>query len=133
VAGWLSDRYSNRHLLSGAMVMLAMATGLVLVMPRAELAILYAVLLGLHGSILRSTGNVVWLNYYGRAHQGAVRGVAYAVMIFAAALGPLPFALTIDHLGSYNVALVAFAIIPMFAAWLVLTAEPPQSQSPLAN
>ncbi|HRX79799.1 MAG TPA: MFS transporter, partial [Pirellulaceae bacterium] len=63
--GWLTDRYSNRHILGISMLMLALATLLVLVMPRPEMAIAYAALLGLHGSVMRSTGNVVWLNYYG--------------------------------------------------------------------
>lgn len=125
-AGWLTDRCSNRHLLGSSMLMLALATVIVLVMPHPALAILYAALLGLHGSIMRSTGNVVWLNYYGRAHQGAVRGVAFAVMILAAALGPLPFALAIDRLGSYNLALVEFAVVPLVAAGLVLSAKPPR-------
>jgi len=37
--------------------------------------------LGLHGSVLRSTAVVVWMDYYGRQHQGAIRGIAMAVMI----------------------------------------------------
>lgn len=126
-AGWLTDRYSNRHILGVSMLMLALATLIVLMMPRPEHAIAYAALLGLHGSIMRSTGNVVWLNYYGRAHQGAVRGVAFAVMILAAAVGPLPFALAIDRLGSYNSALIAFAIVPLVAAGLVISARPPRA------
>lgn len=128
-AGWLTDRYSNRHLLSIAMTMLSLASFTVLVMPRPEFAIIYAVLLGLHGSVMRSTGNVVWLNYYGRANQGAVRGVAFTIMIFASAMGAPPFALALDHLGSYNLALVACAIVPLFAAALVLSAKPPKQES----
>lgn len=125
-AGWLTDNFPNRYLLTGSMLMLATATALVLVLPAPEFALIYAVLLGLHGSIMRSTGSVVWLNYYGRAHQGAVRGVAFAVMIFAAAAGPLPFALAVDQLDSYNIALVAFIIVALLAAALVMTAKPPE-------
>jgi len=69
----------------------------------------------------------VWLTYYGRTHQGAVRGVAFAVMILAAAIGPLPFALAIDRLGSYDLTLVGFGIVPLVAAVLVSSAKPPQS------
>jgi sugar phosphate permease len=125
-AGWLTDHYSNRHLLAAAMLMLATATGLVLFLPRPEFAIFYSALLGLHGAIMRSTGTVVWLNYYGRANQGAVRGVAFAVMILAAAIGPLPFALVIDSVNSYDPALIAFAIVPLLAAALVMSARPPR-------
>ncbi len=132
-AGWLTDRYSNRHLLVIAMLMLVLATVIVMVMPHPAFAVVYAVLLGLHGSVMRTTGNVVWLNYYGRAHQGAVRGLAFAVMILASAAGPVPFALASDRLGSYDVALIAFAIVPLFAATLVMSAKPPHTSDPLAT
>lgn len=125
-AGWLTDHLPNRHLLAASMLMLSTSTLLVLVLPAPEMALVYSVLLGLHGSIMRSTGNVVWLNYYGRAHQGAVRGVAFAVMIFAAAAGPLPFALAVDRLGSYNTTLLVFVVVPLLAGALVVTAKPPQ-------
>ena len=125
-AGLLTDRYQNRFLLAIAMLLLAVATTTVLVMPFAVIAILYAVLLGLHGSILRSAGSVVWLTYYGRNHQGAIRGVAMAVMILGAAVGPLPLALAVDELGSYDAALIAFTIVPLLSCALVCTARPPE-------
>ncbi len=125
-AGWLTDRIAGRRLLSLAMLLLAAATAIVLTMPIPHLAVAYAALLGLHGSILRTTGNVIWLNYYGRKHQGGVRGIMMSVMILAAALGPLPMALSIDHFHSYDIALIAFIAIPLIAATLVWTAGPPQ-------
>ena len=126
-AGWLTDRVASRRLLSLAMLFLAAASTVVLLTPIPQLVIIYAMLLGLQGAILRSTGNVVWLNYYGRTHQGGIRGVAMSAMILAAALGPLPFALSIDRFGSYNVALMAFILIPLTSAVIVATAGPPRS------
>lgn len=125
-AGWLTDRIAGRRLLCLAMVLLATATAIVLTMPIPHLAVAYAALLGLHGSILRTAGNVIWLNYYGRKHQGGVRGIMMSVMVLAAALGPLPMALSIDHFQSYSIALVAFIAIPLAAATLVWTARPPR-------
>jgi MFS family permease len=126
-AGWLTDRYPARLLLAAAMLLLAASSMTVLLMPVPVLAILYAAMLGVHGSILRSTGTVVWINYYGRANQGEIRGIAMAVMIFAAAAGPLPLALSIDWFGSYDLALYGFIAIPMAAAILVFTAKPPRT------
>lgn len=125
VAGWLTDRCQARYLLSTAMLLLALAGTTVLVMPLPIVGILYAMILGLHGSILRSTGMVVWLNYYGRKHQGAIRGIAMAVMVFAAAAGPLPLALSVDWFRTYDIALYGFIAIPVVAAGLVWTARPP--------
>ena len=129
VAGWLTDRCQARHLLTAAMLLLAMAGITVLLMPFPIIAVFYAMLLGLHGSILRSTGMVVWMDYYGRVNQGAIRGIAMAVMIFAAAVGPLPLALSIDWFRTYDIALCGFIAIPILAAALVWTAKPP-SQPP---
>ena len=125
LAGWLTDRIDSRYLLVAAMLFLASALGLVLMMSSPRFAIVYAILLGLHGSILRSTGTVIWINYYGRTHQGAVRGVAFSVMIFAAAFGPFPMALSIDLFGSWDPALVCFLAFPLAAACLVRSAHRP--------
>lgn len=125
-AGWLTDRIAGRRLLSLAMLFLAGASFIVLVMPTPHLAFLYAALIGLQGALLRSAGNVIWLDYYGRTHQGGIRGIAMSAMILAAALGPLPFALSVDHFGSYNMALFAFIAIPLATAGIVATAGPPR-------
>lgn len=126
LAGWLTDRYPARFLLAAAMLLLAASSTTVLVMPIPAFAILYAAMLGVHGSIIRSTGTVVWINYYGRANQGAIRGIAMAVMIFAAAAGPLPLALSIDWSDSYDWSLYGFITVPIAAASLVITAKPPR-------
>ena len=125
VTGWLTDRVEARYLMSAAMICLATAITLLLVLPDPRLAVVYAVLLGLHGSVLRSTGMVVWINYYGRAHQGGIRGVAFCVMILASALGPLPLAVSFDQTGSWTTALLGFLVIPLLAAPLVWTAWRP--------
>lgn len=124
-AGYLTDRIPSRYLLCAAMIMLAAATILVTTLPFQWMALAYALLMGLHGSILRSTATVVWINYYGRTHQGAIRGVAWAVMILGAALGPFPLAYSIDAVGSYAPALYGFLILPLLAGIAVWTATPP--------
>jgi len=121
--GWLTDRFESRHLLFCAMLALAAATTLAVSMPFQWMAVVYALLLGLHGSILRSTGTVVWINFYGRAHQGAVRGIAWSAMILASALGPLPLAVSIDRFHSFQPALSLFMALPLCAAAAVSTAR----------
>jgi len=128
VAGWLTDRFQARYMLTAAMLLLAVAGATVLFMPFPMIALFYAVVLGLHGSVLRSTAVVVWMDYYGRQHQGAIRGIAMAVMIFAAAAGPLPLAMSIDWFQSYDFALYCFIAIPLVSAALVWTAGPPHRQ-----
>lgn len=129
-AGWATDRFASRYLLCGAMLALTSAILLAMTMPVVWMAGIYSILLGLHGSIMRSTGMVVWINYYGRAHQGAVRGVAFAVMIFSAALGPSLLAVSIDSYGSYRPGLCACLALPVTAALVVWTARPPRKPMP---
>ncbi len=124
--GYATDRFASRYLLILAMAALGGATLLVMTLPAVWLIFVYALLLGLHGSILRSTANVVWINYYGRAHQGEVRGVAWAIMILGTAFGPFPLAYSIDVLESYKPALCGFLILPILAGMAVWTATPPR-------
>jgi MFS family permease len=128
--GWLTDRVESRFILFFAMLCLSGASLLVMTLPFWWLAIVYAFLLGLHGSIMRSTATVVWINFYGRAHQGAVRGVAWSAMILASALGPLPLAISIDYFESYRPALLLFIVMPLCAACTVWTARSPTRVSP---
>lgn len=125
VAGWLTDLWRTERLLAIAMAMLSSAIVILLVVPHPRVGYAYAVLLGIHGSILRSAGTVVWVNYYGRANQGAIRGASLSMMILAAAVGPLPLAIAHDRFGDYTPALALFAVFPALAACLVLTAKRP--------
>ena len=128
LAGWLTDRWPERYLLAASMLFLAVGVILLLWLPSPGWVIAYVVALGLQGGIIRSTGTAVWINYYGRRCQGAIRGAAMAVLVVAAACGPLPLALSWDLLGSYDAALAVFAVMPFVAGVVVLTAKPPQAQ-----
>ncbi|GAB4142746.1 MAG: MFS transporter [Planctomycetaceae bacterium] len=131
-AGYLTDRVESRFLLAATMFFLGLALLLLIFLPSPELAILYSGLLGVQGGFVRTTGTVVWINYYGRLHQGAVRGYAMSLMVIAAAFGPLPLALSDDYLGSYQPALIAFLMIPVCAGLFVLSARQPM-KSDLQN
>lgn len=125
IAGYLSDRTPPRYLLATSMGALSGGLLLLMTIPGPSPAILYAALLGIHGGIIRSAGTVVWINFFGRLHQGAVRGLALSFAIIAAALGPLPLALAKDWFGDYRPALLAFLVLPVVAGVLVVTAHPP--------
>ena len=125
-AGWLTDRLESRYLFIVSMVVLGLAIMVLIVMPASWWAIPYALLLGIAVAILHNTGSVVWINYYGRVHQGAVRGVATSVIILASALGPLPLAVSIETFDSYQPALYLFLVLSLGAAAAVWSARPPR-------
>ncbi len=128
-AGWATDRFPSRYILFFAMLVLSAANLLALTLPVIWLVVAYSLLLGLQGSIFRSTAAVVWINYYGRLHQGAIRGMAWSVMILASALGPLPVAVSIDKWNSYDPVLYLFITLPLLAAAAVWSAHPPQKKA----
>ncbi len=130
--GYLTDRFPERRLLALAMVALASAQLLLTVLNHFALAVIYGMLIGTHGSIMRTAGNAVWVNYYGRLHQGAIRGIVLTVQIVASALGPLPFALAKDQLGSYSLANMVLIILPVASAIAVWTAYPPGGRKALS-
>ena len=83
--------------------------------------------MGLAGGILMTTAAVIWPNYYGREHLGAIRGVVTAGMVAAAALGPLPFGFLFDVSNSYTSAVLVFLALPAACVIAAFMATPPQS------
>ena len=70
--------------------------------------------------------DVAWPVYFGRRHLGSIRSVGFAVGVFGAALGPLPFGLAYDFLGGYRPAILGLLILPVLATVAVLLARPPR-------
>ncbi len=126
--GYLTDRFPERRLMAMSMVCLASAQLLLTSLSHIGLAALYGMLLGTHGAILRTAGSAVWVNHYGRLHQGAIRGIVLTFQILASALGPLPFALAKGYWGSYSMANWMMLVLPIGSAIAVWTAYPPQEQ-----
>ncbi|WP_027108021.1 MFS transporter [Lacticigenium naphthae] len=62
-----------------------------------------------------STG-VLWPNYFGRMHLGKIRGLTMAAMVIGSALGPFPYGVAYDYLGSYNQILLVSIALPVFAS-----------------
>ncbi|QDT50008.1 Major Facilitator Superfamily protein [Symmachiella dynata] len=124
--GYLSDRFPERKLMAMSMVCLATAQLLLTSLNHVGLAAIYGMLLGTHGAILRTAGSAVWVNQYGRLHQGAIRGIVLTFQIVASALGPLPFALAKDYWGGYSMANWIMLVLPIGSAIAVWTAYPPK-------
>jgi MFS family permease len=125
LAGYLIDRVQARYVLVCSMALEICAILLLIFLPAAGWITAYSALLGLHGGIIRSAGCIVWINFFGRRHQGAIQGTSMSIMVLAAALGPVPPALAHDLLGSYEPALWLFLALPAVSGIAVLSAKPP--------
>ena len=125
-AGYLTAKVQARYLLATAMFLLAAAMAILVTMSSAWMVIPFAIMGGVHGGIIRTVGSVVWVNYYGREHQGAVAGAAISVAVAGSALGPLPLAISEDIFGSLRPAMILFMCLPIIAGIIVLSAAPPK-------
>jgi len=61
---------------------------------------------GLAQGIFGITTNIAWPRFFGRAHLGAVSGLAMALSVAGSAIGPFLFSAGHDALGSYAPAVV---------------------------
>lgn len=125
IFGYLTDRLPAQKLLAFSMLLLALDTLLLIYLPTPRMAILYAVIMGLFGGIIRTAGQVTWINYYGRKNQGAVCGAALSVMVVASGVGPLPLAWSEKLTGSFNLGLWIFLVLPVLSALCVFGARKP--------
>ena len=126
LAGFLCDRFPNRFVLVGGQLILVFAMLLTLVMAHPWQALVYGGSLGLGGGILMTTAAVIWPNYYGREHLGAIRGVVTSGMVASAALGPLPFGFLFDVSNSYTWAVLIFLTLPIACAIAAFMATAPR-------
>ena len=132
VAGFLADIVPNRYILAAGQVFLGLSLVLALTVDHTWHAFLYGAVLGTGGGATMTTSAVIWANYYGRGHLGAIRGASQVGMVAFAALGPLPFSLLLDLAGSYNSTFFIILILPAISATAALLALPPLKKDALS-
>jgi len=125
-SGILIDRWPANILLSAALLCQTASLVLAPYLRTVEIAFLYGVLLGATFGLSRTVGSVIWADYFGRRHLGSITGITTTIMVTGASLGPLPFGIGRDLLGSYNVVLLIAAVFPMTLAGVVLFARKPE-------
>jgi sugar phosphate permease len=133
IAGILVDRFPTRFVLAGVQVLLFMSMLWIFVISSHLHALVYGAMLGFTGGLGMTAMTVVWANYYGRKHLGAIRGVGTASMVGSAALGPLPFGYIFDVTGSYEFAILVFLFMPVACFVAAILAFPPRRDERLCS
>ncbi|MGH2559417.1 MAG: MFS transporter, partial [Thermomicrobiales bacterium] len=132
LCGWLVDRYPSRYVLAASQLSLAVAMIWLLVADTVWLAVLYAVFRGASSGLWNVAADVTWPAYFGRRYLGSIRSVTFAVGIAGAAIGPLPFGIVYDTLGSYDYAIAGLLVLPALSTLAAARAVPPRT-SPVAT
>ncbi len=104
--GWLVDRHEPRRLVPLAMGMLALASVFPALGSGVVISWLYALSLGGAYGSQQAINAAGYAQYFGRDHLGEIKGASFVFGIAGAALGPLPFAASIDWTESYAVVLM---------------------------
>ena len=125
ISGYLASRVAVRYLLAAGQIGLVISMIMLLQTNELWLAYAYGVVLGTNQGFLMNINQVVWPSYFGRKHLGSIRGYSNFGMMSAAALGPLPLALSIDLTGSYTTGLIGYMILPPLCAVAALLAGSP--------
>jgi hypothetical protein len=69
---------------------------------------------------------IAWADYFGRAHFGAIRGIALPAQVLAQAVGPLFSGALHDLTGTYALSLQCFAALAAFSVVAALLARQPR-------
>lgn len=125
VFGRMLDRYPTKPLFAAAMLLMTGSLISMVIVQNFATAIIYAVIFGLNNAAGHALIGYVWPRYFGRKHLGSIQGTAATIMVVGASIGPLPFGATYDATGSYQIALLTMALLPLLCAIAILTMRPP--------
>jgi MFS transporter, OFA family, oxalate/formate antiporter len=128
LGGIAIDRISVKYLLSTGLVSQALSLLWIQSLDNTASVYIFGMLLGTTGGLFHAVSAVVWPAFYGRRHLGSIYGIASAAGVLGAALGPLPFGIVRDLLGSYELILYASSAISLLLSLLSLSVQKPMKQ-----
>lgn len=123
--GFIAERVHVRYCIG--MCYFGGAIGLVLLVRSASLEALlvFATVYGLTRGAQVFVTSLAWADYFGRAAQGAIRGVATPFRLTASTLGPVLGGFLYDGTGNYVLPFSLFAGAFALAGLVALAAKPP--------
>ncbi len=129
LSGWLVDRLRPGYLVVIQMLGLVAASGLALIMRESWLLFAYTAAYGVFMGVGAVFDGTVWVNLFGRRHQGAIRGFVATAGVMGTSIGPFVFGLSYDHFGGYNAALWLGIVLALLASVLALIVKNPDRSS----
>ena len=132
VSGILVGRVPVRYMLAVGLLFQGLALWMALYLVSVAAVWVYAVVIGVFNGMYRTTRYVLWPTYFGRKHLGSIAGVGTAFMIAGSALGPMPFGIARDLLGSYDLTFRVVSLAPFVLAALTIFVRPPRKADEIA-
>lgn len=131
LGGVLAERFPLRYILLVSYLGFALSVTLLLNTHTPLMAYAYGICLGVSTGIMSTVSLVIWADYYGRRHMGAIRGLISPVSQLTNACGPLVASLAYDAAGSYAIILAVFIGCSLAGSSLWLLATPPERKQPV--
>lgn len=122
--GFIVERFHIRFVMA---VGFAIVTGGVVVLINTAtlfMAYIFAFIHGIAFGSLPMLIQLVWAEYFGRAHQGTIRGFVTPIQLVIQAGGPLVGTLMYDFRADYTPALIVFAFVYVISGIAILLASP---------
>jgi MFS family permease len=129
-AGLIAERVSPRGVLIVIFLLMGSSFVLLLGVRSASQALLWGFYYGIVEGGVFIVQEVIYADYYGRQHLGAIRGIVWPVQATANALGGLIAAIAYDTTGSYAMIFIVFGVLCLLSAACLVLARPPALPSP---
>ena len=126
--GFLLEKISVRYL--SFIVMLGSALGTYFLLIGDSLGLLYcfAIIYGLFRGAIVLVSIIIWADYYGRSHLGAIRGLTTPFNIISLSVGPVFAGYFYDELGSYDMIFSVFIMLYIISGVLILFTKTPKKK-----
>ena len=124
--GFLPRGLPIRYPLAATGLIVALGTGAMLGITTAAHGYVAAAIFGFGIGAVLTLLPIAWADYFGRAHFGAIRGIALSAQVLAQAAGPLLSGALRDWSGGYQLSLECFLALALASVVLALLARQPR-------
>ncbi|MBO54710.1 MAG: hypothetical protein CL886_03525 [Dehalococcoidia bacterium] len=126
VLGWVSEKISPRIMLGAVYLLSAISLVVLLNTTTLPLAYTFAILNGIVGTGVNTLAPILWARFYGRGIMGSIYGISRSTQVVGFAIGPLASGLVYDSFGSYENALIWFAVLSLVSVGFIASARRPR-------
>ncbi len=129
IARAVIDRFPVKNVFMVTLSMILASMGwLLYFVEGAPTAIMFVLFYGFAVSVQAVALNTLWPNYFGRKYLGSIRGASTVFMVIGSALGPLPFGVVFDRVGSFNPVIIGMMIMTVAAIFLAFLIKKPEKK-----
>jgi len=129
ISGLIIDRFRSKHIVTITLIIIALDLFYFLSVGSLLSAAIFMLIYGFAINIQNVTINVIWPRYFGRKYLGSIRGAATVFMVLGSALGPIPFGLSYDLTGGYNMVFIAMIVIVLLSLMMAISIRKPKKHA----